>query len=227
MNAIKNVGRIKEHLTSDALDKLEAGAALHKRHSNITFKIINLDATSLDIRAEQGKSASGNYADQSTLITRTRELFCKFFPDLIIYVHAVPYKAAAIDAVTPQWINQHMHAFGININTFVSETGIDRSNFSAWINELRPMSGIVKALIFQTVKLYALRALVKYLDAVEGEFKQYFMNVYFDKELITLIVNGNHNMKNYHVEIIEPDETGRLIINMSKRLLPSSETLNR
>ena len=217
MSVIKGINKlIAAEVDPAVITKLEAGASLHLRHSNITFKIIEIEEE-LVVRAEQGKSAAGNYADRNRLVELTRELFGIIPTNLPIKVQPVPYKAAVIDVVTPQWINQHMHSFGININTFVQETGIDRSNFSAWINNLRPMSQIVKALIFQTVKLYALRDLIKHLDSVEGQFKQYYMNAYFDRDLINSIINSHINMQKYNVDIVEPDESGRIIINISRK----------
>lgn len=213
MSVIKGINKISGYILPEELIRLEAGAALHQRHSNITFKIINCNGISLDIRTEQGKCAAGNYADQATLITRTRELFGKFFPDLIIHVHPVTYKAAGIDMVTPQWINNQMRVYGITIKDFVRETGIDRTNISAWINGLRPMSQIVKALLFQTVKLYAVKDLVKVLSKLQPNagLNLRFPN-YFDKELIELLAHSNVNSSKFDITTVENETEFSILI---------------
>lgn len=156
MNTIKNLHKI-EHLLTDAdIIKLEAGATLHKRHSNIHFKIesINVIKTVLgpldeiNIGVTQDKSSSENYADIKILVDRTKELFQPFLPKYKINVHPKPYSLPDVNIVTDKWVNEQMLHHGIKVKNIAADTGIDRTNISAWINGTRDMSQIVKAMFY-------------------------------------------------------------------------------
>lgn len=152
MSTIKNIHKLSGILTPEQIAKLEAGAGLHRRHSNIEFKILDVKdqpaLSEMTVRVTQGKHLSGNYADIKTLIDRTRELFKPFVKDRMIYVHAFPFLGSIIDSVTPEWLSEKMLKKGVKITDIVTDTGIDRTNISAWINGKRPMSQIVKAMFY-------------------------------------------------------------------------------
>jgi hypothetical protein len=73
MSTIINLFKLNGMVPAADIEKLEAGAALHKRHSNIVFKIISVDNVKIDIRAKQGRHLSENYADKAVLVQRTKE----------------------------------------------------------------------------------------------------------------------------------------------------------
>lgn len=156
MNTIKNIHKIVDLLDQDDLNKLESGAALHKRHSNIEFKIISVDEkftvlgklNEIIVSAVQGKSLSENYADSKTLIDRTKELFKPFFPKYAINVQPATYNEAIVEVVTPEWIKEQQLKKGVRIKDIIIDTGIDKTNLSAWINGVRPMSQPVKAMFY-------------------------------------------------------------------------------
>lgn len=148
MNTIKNIHKLAGIIPAGEITKLEAGAALHLRHSNISFKIVEVNDTELHVRADQGRHLSENYADEKTLINRTRELFGPFFRGRVIYTHPVPYAPAIVDVVDPAWIKERMLNKGIRIKDMLIDTAIDKTNLSAWINGTRPMSQPVKAMFY-------------------------------------------------------------------------------
>ncbi len=147
MNTIKNLHKLTGILQPDQIERLERAANLHLRHSNITFKIIEVNDDEIHVRAEQGKHLSENYATKETLITRTKELFAPF-TTRTIYTHPVPYSLAIVEVVEPSWIKDKMLKQGVKIKDMVTDTGIDKTKFSAWINGTRPMSQIVKSMFY-------------------------------------------------------------------------------
>jgi hypothetical protein len=108
METIKNTHKFTDILSAAEIEKLEDCATQHLRFSNITFKVIKVVEDEIHVRAEQGEHLSENYADDKTLITRTRELFGPSFPGKTIYVHPVPYTQAIVDVVTPEWISERI-----------------------------------------------------------------------------------------------------------------------
>lgn len=145
---IKNIHMIKALTASENIIKLEAGALQHRKFSRITFKILALDNNTLEIQTVQAKSPHKNYGDEETLILRTRELFSKFFPDYEIVVTAIPYQENPTEQVTPEYIRTAMTNYHIKVKDIVDETGIDKSNVSAWVNGTREMSQPVRAMFY-------------------------------------------------------------------------------
>lgn len=139
---------LKGVFEDEQFDKLNAGAQLHKRHSNIEFKVLYVSGTDLTIRTTQGKSLAENYADTATLVKRTKELFGKFYINGEIHVHPVPYSPPVIDIVTPEWISKNMLKYSVRSKDIIAVTGIDKTNLSAWIKGTRPMSQPVKGLFY-------------------------------------------------------------------------------
>lgn len=145
---IINFHRISDLIPADRHGELDKLATMHLRNSNIEFKVVGLNGNEISIRTTQGKHLSENYADEATLRTRTKELFQRFLPDHIIYTHAIPYREAIVEIVTPEWVNVQMLKKKIRIKDISVDTGIDKSNLSAWINGVRPMSQPVKAMFY-------------------------------------------------------------------------------
>jgi hypothetical protein len=146
MATIKNIHLLT--LSENDLKKLEFGAALHKKMSNIEFKILEVKAKSLVIRVSQGKHLSENYADKATLVTRTRELFEPFFSTIKIHPQANPYEPNPVSKIDSLWIKKQMDVLDLRVTDIVNDTGVDKTNISAWANGKREMSQPVKAMFY-------------------------------------------------------------------------------
>lgn len=149
MNTIKNVHLLADLLPADEIDKLEQAAHLYKRHANITFKILKVRDNELILEVRQEKNFAGKYLNRSELSERTKDLFGTRFTDRTIHTRPIPYTVPRADQVTPEWIKERMNAKKISIKRIVQDTGLDKTNISAWVNGTRPMSQIVKALFFR------------------------------------------------------------------------------
>lgn len=152
MNVIKNRRLIQNLLSKDQLDRLELGAAMHKRHSRIHFKIVEVADNHLSVQTEQKKSPAKNYILVEELEERTKSLFGSFFPDKEIKVSANEYVPPTVDDVTPTWLQRKMRDTGINQAAIVRATGIDKTNISAWLSGSRPMTQPVKAMFYYMFK---------------------------------------------------------------------------
>jgi hypothetical protein len=146
MTTIKNIHLLD--LPDQAREKLEAGAALHRRMSNITFKITEVTEGAIAVKVIQGKHLSENYADKKSLVTLTRDLFERFFPDKKIHPQAIPFKANPVTEIDAKWVKQRMQTFDVGVTDIVNDTGVDKTNISAWANGTRPMSQPVKAMFY-------------------------------------------------------------------------------
>lgn len=144
---IKNIHLISDLSEADQ-QKLNAGALQHKKFSRIGFKVLSMDEMAIKIQTTQGKTPQENYADEKTLIERTKELFSIFFPDKKIIVNAAPYKENLTAQVTPEYIRHEMVSNHIKVKDIVADTGIDKTNISAWVNGVRDMSQPVKAMFY-------------------------------------------------------------------------------
>jgi len=143
---IKNIHRLD--LSDKDREKLESGATLHKRYSNIQFKILEVEAGAAVIRVSQGRHLSENYANKKTLVTRTRELFQPFLPGVKIHPQAIPYEPNPVTNIDSEWVKKQMEANNIRVTDIVHDTGVDKTNISAWTNGTRPMSQPVKAMFY-------------------------------------------------------------------------------
>ena len=146
MNTIKNIHLLT--LTEAERAKLEYGASMHQRMSNIIFKVLKVTEKAVTIRVQQGKHLSENYADQKRLVDLTKELFQKFILDKEIHPEAIEYSANPITTINSLWIKQEMTMLDIGVKDIVALTGVDKTNISAWANGTRPMSQPVKAMFY-------------------------------------------------------------------------------
>lgn len=152
MNVIKNRRLIESLLSKDQLDRLELGAAMHKRHSRIHFKVVEVGENHLSVQTEQTKSPAKNYLSAKELEERTKSLFGSFFPAKEIWVLSNEYVPPTVDDVTPTWLQTKMRDKGINQSAIVRATGIDKTNISAWLSGSRPMTQPVKAMFYYMLK---------------------------------------------------------------------------
>lgn len=56
------------------------------------------------------------------------------------------------ETVTPEWIQDRMKGKGLSQADIVRSTGIPKSNISAWLSGIRPMSQIAKAMFYFMLK---------------------------------------------------------------------------
>ncbi|GAB3662215.1 hypothetical protein GCM10028791_37150 [Echinicola sediminis] len=152
MNIIKNIRYLEGLISPDQLEKLNHGADLFKRHGRIYFKVLETNEKHITVQTIQTKSLAENYLDKKGLVTRTKELFAKFFPDRDIRVRPVEYLPPSVDQVTPNWLQRKLEEKGINQHTIVEMTGIDKGNVSSWISGAKPMSQPVKAMFYFMLK---------------------------------------------------------------------------
>ena len=108
MNVIKNRRLSESLLSKDQFDRLELGAALHKRHSRIHFKVVEVGEKHIIVQTEQTKSPAKNYLTAQELEERTKALFRSFFPDREIWILANAYVPPKVDDVTPTWLQRKM-----------------------------------------------------------------------------------------------------------------------
>lgn len=152
MSKIKNIGLIKHLLTEDQIQDLETGAALHKNHSRIEFKILEVIGDEITIRVTQGESPSENHLTVKELLKRGKDLFQHFFPGKTIHTRAFAYSIPKVEEVNIGWIQSRMKSKGISQKSIVAETGIDKVRIVEWINGLNPMSQEVKAMFWYMLR---------------------------------------------------------------------------
>ncbi len=147
MALIKNLHLLTEMKSND-VDLMEYAALQHKRHSNITFKILKVLPKEVTFQITQGKCAADNYQSKKRLVEIVHETFDRFFPGRRILVHPIPYQAPAVNEVTPQWINRKMEETGTRLKDIAAETGLDYPYLSTLINDRNPLSQPMKALFY-------------------------------------------------------------------------------
>ena len=147
-NTIKHLEKLAGRVDAKDLAKLEAGARLYLRHSNISFQVVSSDANGLMIRTKQDKHLSGNYADEVKLIELTRNLFGILPGKPVIAVQPLIYTPVLVDVVDAKWIRERMEKYRIQIEEIVADTGIEKGSLSAWINGTRLMTQPVKAMFY-------------------------------------------------------------------------------
>lgn len=89
MNNIEDFEKVERLITTDNDKlKLKTGAALHKRHGGIRFKILKVGVGAITVQAKQYKHLTGHYLNQKELIQITKALFSGFLSEYEIHVHA-------------------------------------------------------------------------------------------------------------------------------------------
>lgn len=156
MTHIKNIHLLTDIVTPADIKKMEHAAQLHKRYSNITFKVIEVTDKKVVFRVEQGRSSAGNYQSGKRLIEIVHETFARFFPDHRINAGPVPYRQPGPDQVTPEWIVKKMKATGTRLKAIADDTGLNYSYLSAITNGHEQLSQVTKAVFwyyFKTMEL--------------------------------------------------------------------------
>jgi hypothetical protein len=148
MSTISGMNKMSTLLPEELLTKLDKSAERHFNQSNITFNILKAETNSLEVEVTQGETKSGKYASEATLISRTRQVFDKFFPQQQIQVFPNTFLPSPAAVVNPEWIEKKMLQKGVRIKQIAFETGIDRESISDWVTGKRSMSQIVKAMFY-------------------------------------------------------------------------------
>jgi hypothetical protein len=148
MSNILGIEKLSDHLAPDQLEQLEKASAVHKSQSNIEFCILRVEENAIAIETTQSETRSGKYANQSTLVKRTMEVFEKMLSPFIITVEPAPYLPNPTSVVNPLWLDKKMKEKGVRIKQIAFETGVDRESISDWVTGKRAMSQIVKAMFF-------------------------------------------------------------------------------
>lgn len=148
MSIILGIDIIHSDLTEADLSSLDKAAEKQQSQSNITFTVLQAENGVLEIETAQGETKSGKYASEAALITRTKEVFEKFFPGFKMRVNPVTFVPSPASVVTVAWLEKKMLQKGIRIKQIAFETGIDRASVSDWVTGKRSMSQIVKAMFY-------------------------------------------------------------------------------
>lgn len=148
MAQIKNIHLLDNVLKRSDIDKMETAALMHKRYSNMDFKIVNLTDSKITFQIVQSKSPAENYATPKRLIEIVHETFDKFFSGKKIFVHPVPYKEAPANKVDSGWISKKMLATGTRVKDISNDTGIDNTQLTSLVTGRRPLSQPMKALFW-------------------------------------------------------------------------------
>ncbi len=64
----------------------------------------------------------------------------------------MPYEDHAINIITPDYLKKELQRRSIRIKDVQIATGLETSSISAWVNGIRPMSNIVKAMFYFYLK---------------------------------------------------------------------------
>lgn len=179
MNTIKGLLKLGGVISAREMMELDEVAKLHLQQSSLLFKLISVGEHTITVKASQGKQPSEEYADTKWLYNRTQELFSKFLPEHKIIVQPVPFQLALVDVVDPDWIADKMLKKEVRIKDIQADTGINKTNLSAWIKGTRPMSQPVKAMFYY------------YFTGMRKLLKPSDLKTFSDKELEAMLVNLN------------------------------------
>jgi len=192
MEIIKKLDKLSDVLSSDRVVRIQQEASDYLKQHNILFTVLACEQEGITVKIEQEKPLSGRIYTFEELIVTAKGLFGRYVLNEV-FVHAHPYVESPAEAVDGKWVQSHMNHYKIKLKEVAFQTGIDKTNLSAWINEKRPMSRIVKAMFFNFFKVYAINDLVTTLSGEKIHF--YYIKKYFGRELITRLValSGHEN----------------------------------
>lgn len=143
-NMIKNLHLLDGIVKQSDLDKMEHAAMLHRRHGNLTFKIIDVNDKKVLFQVRQGKSAAENYHSAKRLIEIVHETFGRFFPGRKLNAGPIVFRRPDPDQVNHDWIISKMKDTKTRLKDISDDTGIDYSYLST-LTSGAPLSQPVKA----------------------------------------------------------------------------------
>jgi len=149
---IQNLRYFKGIIEDTALEEIAFGASLHRRHSNITFKIISIfppkKAITIEVRQEQNPE-SDQYFSTKRLVLLTRDLIEKHIPPgWRLYVNVVHDTHPPFLIVTPKWLSRQMEELGIKAKKMAKETGVTRDEIIEWLSDKRELNTLVKSMLY-------------------------------------------------------------------------------
>lgn len=148
---MKNTFVKNEHLLSlppESLKTLRARAELHRRYSNIEFKVIESTPDKLVLSVRQGKSNAENYFDAKRLVEIGKETFVDLGQWKTIHAGPTPFQPAPPEIVTAEWIQDRMKERGLKVKDVSRALGVDSHTISAYKGGLKPLSGVVRAMFY-------------------------------------------------------------------------------
>lgn len=148
MNTVKNLHYLETIADESTTNKIETAAEALRVKSNITFKILEVRKSSIVVRVKQEKHQAEKYVDKKALVSHAREFFEKFLHGWKIHPQAIPYVPNPVSEIDGGWVKRQMEDLDIGVKDIVQDTGVDKTNISAWANSTRPMSQPVKAMFY-------------------------------------------------------------------------------
>ncbi|NQX31087.1 XRE family transcriptional regulator [Pedobacter boryungensis] len=152
MNSIPGIEKLSMLLSSTEIEKLVKAAGRHSETSNMNFTILSVNEEGIEIEVTQGETKSGRYASETTLSTRTKDLFSKLLPKTKLRIYAQTFAPSPASTVTTAWLESKMQQKGVRIKQIAFDTGLDRESISDWVTGKRSMSQIVKAMFYFYLK---------------------------------------------------------------------------
>jgi hypothetical protein len=146
-NIIAGIGLLQDLPEAD-IDMMEQAALLHRRHSKLSFKILEAGEKIIKIRVTQEKSPAGNHFPAKRLIEIVHETFDRFFPGKKIHVHPVPYVESPVVQVDAAWINKKMLSTETTLKEIAKDTGLNYTYLSHQINGTKEISQAMRAMFY-------------------------------------------------------------------------------
>ncbi len=152
MSYFKYNDKLPKLYSSAEIIKLEEGARELKEDFNCELLVASTNISgaykSVTITISQGYREDGVYLDKAELEEKVEILFKPFLQERILYVRPLPHKVAIVEVVSPEWLKERMLKKGVRIKDIMIDTGLDKTNLSAWLSGARVMSQPVKAMFY-------------------------------------------------------------------------------
>jgi hypothetical protein len=148
MSVILDIEKLKEQLTEEQLEQLDAAAEVHLTQSNIEFRIAKVEGDAIYIETTQMETRSAKYAKEPALLKKTHEVFDKLLPHADLQIQVFPHLPSPTTVVTTAWLEKKMNEKGVRIKQIAFDTGVDRESIADWVSGKRSMSQIVKAMLY-------------------------------------------------------------------------------
>lgn len=136
------------NLNDEQRELLTVRIDLQKRYAAISFRIVSVSDTEVVIVTHQDHSFHDNQFDHKRLREITKETFQDCVGERSIRVSIKGETQSAPDIVTPEWIRHQMSDHQLKLKNIVHDTGIHKATLSAYINGLKPLSGVTRAMFY-------------------------------------------------------------------------------
>jgi hypothetical protein len=98
MSAVRNIKKIKDLLSKEEFERLNAGAEMHLKQSRIEFKVLDSTDSEITVRVLQGESPAENHLSSKQFAHAGKDFFRYFFPDKRIHTRPIPFSEFKTDA---------------------------------------------------------------------------------------------------------------------------------